>query len=367
MDAQTKVSRGVTQLAFKKETCFYGSILLSVGTKRNDSQPTMCTDGTSVEWNTDFVDSITPDEVKGVLLHEAMHIAFKHMLRFNARNHDLWNIACDYVINNIVHEMDHVLPEGGMFDASFKGMNAEKVYDLIMQDAKQIPMPQWGTFSEPDGSEADKKQVEAVINQKIMVAAAAARARGSLPAEVDSMIKQMQRAEVDLYDVLKRSIGGDQPEDVTFSRPNRKLYAETGIIAPSMQKNSTGNLVVAVDSSGSVSANELSKFLYIMNNLADDLKPESITVITCDTEVKNVTRYERGEEIGEIKIGGRGGTNCTPVFKLIDAESMPVDHMIYFTDMEIWDYPKQPTYPVTWVSSWAEGRPAPFGQTTYLN
>ena len=367
MDAQTKVSRGVTQLAFKAQTCFYGSVLLSVGTQRDDDQPTMCTNGAWVKWNAEFVDRLTPDEVKGVLLHEAMHIVSKHMLRFNARDHELWNIACDYVINNIVKEMGFELPEGGMFDDRFAQMNAEKVYDILVSEAVEVPTPKWGTFEQPVGSDADKKQIEASINQKIMIAAAAARARGTLPDEVDKLIREMQRADVDLYDVLKRTIGGDQPEDLTFSRPHRKMYAEAGIISPSTQKNSTGNLIVAVDSSGSVSANELSKFLHIMNGLADDLKPESITVITCDTEVKNVTRYERGEEIGEIKIGGRGGTCCSPVFNLINRESMPVDHMIYFTDMEIWDYPTAPDYPVTWVSSWLDGRPAPFGQTTYLN
>jgi hypothetical protein len=44
-----------------------------------------------------------------------------------------------------------------------------------------------------------------------------------------------------------------------------------------------------------------------------------------------------------------------------------VDSMIYFSDMEIWDYPEQaPHYPTLWVSSWDQAKPAPFGETTYL-
>jgi len=368
MDAQTKVSRAITQLAFKKETCFYGSILLSVGVRRNDAIPTMCTDGTSVDWNWNFTDSLTPDEVKGVLLHEAMHIVYKHMLRLGSRQHMLWNIATDYVINQHVIGMGLPLPDGALINPIFNGMNAEKVYEQLLENAVQINvMPQWGTFEPPSGSEADMKQVEASIDQKIAVAAASARARGHLPDEVKSLIARMEKASVDLYDVLKRSIGGDQPEDLTFARPHRRSYWETGVITPSVRKDSVGNLIVGIDTSGSVSANELSKFLYIMNALADDLMPESVTVITCDTQVKNVTRYDRGEEIATVKVGGRGGTNCQPVFDLIKKENMPVDHMIYLTDMEIWDYPKHgPDYPVTWVSCDIDAKPAPFGQTTYL-
>jgi predicted metal-dependent peptidase len=369
MDAQTKVSRAITQLAFKKETCFYGSILLSVGVRRDDSVPTMCTDGTCVLWGGDFTDSITPDEVKGVLLHEAMHIVWKHMLRMGSRNPTMWNYATDYVINLEVLKLGLPLPEGGLINPIFKDMNAEKVYQYLLDNAVKIDvMPQWGYFTAPSQSPAEIKQVEASIDQKIMMAAASARARGSLPDEVKRLITQMERASVDLYDVLKRNIGGDQPEDLTFARPNRKAYWEQGVITPSVRKDSVGNLVVAVDSSGSVSSIELSKFLSIMNDLSSDLQPESVTVITCDTQVKNVTRYERGEEIREIKVGGRGGTMCSPVFEIIEREKMHVDHMVYLTDMEIFDYPNgSPHYPVTWVSCDLDGKPAPFGHTAYLN
>jgi predicted metal-dependent peptidase len=369
MDAQMKVSRAITQLAFRKETSFYGSILLSVGVRRDDSIDTMCTDGTCVLWGGDFTDSITPDEVKGVLLHEAMHIVFKHMLRLGTRDFKLWNYATDYVINLQVLKLGLPLPDGGLISPIFGGMNAEKVYQHLLDNAVQVDaMPQWGYFTSPSKSPAEMKQIEASIDQKIMMAATSARARGSLPDEVQRLITEMERTTVDLYDVLKRSIGGDQPEDLTFSRPNRRAYWEQGVITPSVRKDNVGNVVVAVDSSGSVSSIELSKFLSILNDLADDMKPESVTVITCDTQVKNVTRYERGEEIREIKIGGRGGTNCSPVFEIIEREKMHVDHMIYLTDMEIYDYPRVgPDYPVTWVSCDTSGNPAPFGQTTYMN
>lgn len=366
MDAQMKISRGITRLAFNKKTCFYGTILLSIGTREEQSVPTMATDGTVVMWNRSFVDRITPDEVIAVLLHEAMHVAFKHMLRLFNRNMRKWNVATDYMINLLVMEMGFTLPEGALLDPLFDGMNAEKIYDMIEDEHGA---PQWGEFMEPEAAtDAEMKQIEANVNQKIMAAAAVARARGALPAEVSDIIDKINRAEVDLYDYLKRKIGGDQPEDITFARVNRKMFWEAGMIAPNTKRDGIGNVILGVDSSASVSEAELGKFLSIMNSLADDLQPESVTVITCDTEVRNVTRYERGEPIQSIKVGGRGGTNVSPVFDLIKEHDMPVDHMIYLSDMEVWDYPRDaPDYPVTWVSCWLDGKPAPFGDTTYIN
>jgi predicted metal-dependent peptidase len=83
--------------------------------------------------------------------------------------------------------------------------------------------------------------------------------------------------------------------------------------------------------------------------------------------VRTVQRYERGELIEEIKVGGRGGTLVTPVFKYIEENELEVDSMIYLSDLEVWDYPEQaPHYPTLWVSSWDQAKPAPFGETTYL-
>ena len=61
-----------------------------------------------------------------------------------------------------------------------------------------------------------------------------------------------------------------------------------------------GDVVVAVDTSGSVSTAELQQFLGELNNITDDHKPRSVTVITCDADIKSVVRYEQGDIIDTI-------------------------------------------------------------------
>jgi predicted metal-dependent peptidase len=372
MDAQMKMSRAVTQLVVRHP--FFGSMCLSVKVSPDDSIPTMCTDGTSIQWSPAYVDEIPQDECTGVLAHEVVHIVLKHMLRRGDRDPERWNYACDYAVNPILLEAGFKLPEGRLYDPAFANLSAEAIYDRLPDDiGEKAKGSGFGDVVDAKGeqgqdlSPAEQKQMEADIDSKVMMAASAAKAVGKLPAKIDQMIQQMQQAQVDWRDVLRRFIGGDQPDDYSMRRPQRTMYHMAGIVAPSIQKVGAGNIVVGIDTSGSVSHHELTQFLGELNAVSEDTAPTSITVITCDTHVRTVQRYERGELIEEIKVGGRGGTLVTPVFKYIEENELEVDSMIYLSDLEVWDYPEQaPHYPTLWVSSWDQAKPAPFGETTYL-
>jgi predicted metal-dependent peptidase len=98
-----------------------------------------------------------------------------------------------------------------------------------------------------------------------------------------------------------------------------------------------------------------------------ELKPKSVTVITCDSKIQNVIKYDQGDEIKMISADGRGGTCVMPVFNYIKENDLEVDSFIYFTDMGIYDFPtEEQPYPVLWVSTDLRADNAPIGQTTYL-
>ena len=141
----------------------------------------------------------------------------------------------------------------------------------------------------------------------------------------------------------------------------------TGVVSPSIEKIGAGDVVVGIDTSGSVSRRELKFFLGEINAISEDIKPRSITVITCDSKIQTVRRYEQGEEIQKIEINGRGGTRVKPVFDYIEEHDLPVDNMVYLSDLEVFDYPENPPhYPTLWVSSSLSSDAAPWGDTTYL-
>jgi predicted metal-dependent peptidase len=365
MEAQAKVSRAMTRLVVHYP--FFGSIALTLNVAPSEAIPTMATDGKSILWSPAFVDEISLDEVIGVLAHEVMHVVLKHMLRGGNRDPELWNIACDLAINPILKKGGFTLPEGGLFDPQYIGMTAEAIYERLPKD---MQAPAGSNFGEVEDakvrSEAEAQQMEAAINSRVMMAADGARAVGKLPAEIEAMVSKMRQSQVDWRDVLRRFIGGDQPDDYSMRRPNRKLFHTSGIVAPSILHAGAGDIVLGVDTSGSVSNGELSQFLGEMNAISEDMKPRSITVITCDARVQTVRRYEQGEVVERIEVGGRGGTLVSPVFDYIAKHDLPVDNMVYLTDLEVHDFPEQPEYPVLWVASWDDAKPAPWGETTYL-
>ena len=103
-----------------------------------------------------------------------------------------------------------------------------------------------------------------------------------------------------------------------------------------------------------------------MNAITEDQKPRSVTVITCDTKVGTVHRYEQGEVIEKIEINGRGGTRVTPVFDYIEDHQLPCDNFVGLTDLEISDFPDAPDFPVLWVSTDIGSDRAPWGEVAIL-
>jgi len=372
MDAQMKVSRGSTRLVIKFP--FYGSVCLGVRVKPDASVSTMATDGKSILWSPDWVDTIDQEETVGVMAHEVLHIILKHPLRRGNRDPLLWNIATDFAINQILIDAGFKLPEGALIDPQYKGLTAEAIYDRLPEDAKEkygnAVIGEVKDAKKDDGSDmsqAEVKQMEADIDAKIMMAATGAKAVGKMPAFVKDLIEEMERSQVDWRNVMRRFVGGDQPDDYSFRRLHKKMYHMNGMISPTIEKIGAGDVVIGIDTSLSVCKRELSFFLGEINAISEDLKPRSITVITCDARVQTVKRYEQGEEIQMIEIGGRGGTEVKPVFDYIEKHQLPVDNMVYLSDMEIFDYPENPPhYPTLWVSSSMRSDPAPWGETTYL-
>ena len=360
MDAQLKISRCKTRLLLQQP--FWGSLAMATEFIEDNSIPTMCTNGRWVRWSRKFVDGITEEETLGVIVHELAHKALKHMLRRGTREPKKWNYATDYTINLIVIDEGFKLPEDGLFDRKYQGMTSEKVYDLIPDPPE---MPSWGILVD-DMGEDEKAEMDNEIDQQVMNAANAAKAIGKLPAFVDGMLKDMKDAQVDYRDKMRRFFAGEQPDDYTFKKPERKMYHHQRIIAPSVDHKGAGHWVIGVDTSGSVSNKELEHFLGEVNAISTEVQPLSITIIYCSTKINHIDTFEQGDEVTRFKYNDRGGTLVMPVFDYVEKEGLPCDQMVYLTDLEVADFPQRVDYPLLWVSSGGAGYAAPIGETVRI-
>jgi|TARA_R100000455_G_scaffold28279_1_gene17748 predicted metal-dependent peptidase len=132
------------------------SMLLPLKLIEDETKPTMATDGRKIYYSPDYVQRISHEEIQTVLVHEALHVRLEHHLRMGNRNHELWNIACDYVINGyLVDVLNMPLPEGGLYDPRFKGMSAEKVYAILDDELDQEQDQNDESNSNQSGNDSD--------------------------------------------------------------------------------------------------------------------------------------------------------------------------------------------------------------------
>jgi hypothetical protein len=133
---------------------FFGTLLFRLGAQARSSIATMATDGVSLYFNPQFVETLSAAEIAGTLAHEVMHPALQHHTRRGGRNPRRWNMACDYAINPMLLDAGLTLPKDVLLDNRFRGMSAERIYNLL-EEEEQNQSPSSDAESESQDDAAD--------------------------------------------------------------------------------------------------------------------------------------------------------------------------------------------------------------------
>ncbi len=369
---------------------FFGSLAMRLRTvERTQGIPTAATDGVSVFWNPGFFASLTREEAKFVVAHETMHCALGHMFRENGRNHNAWNIACDYALNPVLIKAGLKMPKDCLFDEKYDGMSAEQIYSLRKttnpEDATS-PMfmvgigdgstgdPQdgpggakisTGSFSAPPSGEADTPSE--ILAQDwasaLEQAASVAQKIGKLPGGFVDMIEGSRTPTIPWQGVLAQFVTNAIASDVTWNRPNRRLISQ-GIYLPGVLKENIGEIVVFIDSSGSTTLEMQEDFAAELTSILHTCHPEKIHVVYVDAEVQDVREYTTDDTQIDLSIPGRGGTMFAPAFAWVEEQGIQPLCALYMTDLDNFDgVPPEPTYPVMWVTPDFITKKGPFGET----
>jgi predicted metal-dependent peptidase len=140
-------------------------------------------------------------------------------------------------------------------------------------------------------------------------------------------------------------------------RPNRR-HLWTGLYLPGVVREGTGEVAIAVDCSGSVSARQLRLFEAEARSILEGQRPERVYVLYFDAAVHKVDTYEAGQRIDLIPVGG-GGTEFGPCFDWLDEHGILPQTLVFLTDLYGSFPPSAPAYPVLWASTGSQK--APFG------
>lgn len=345
---------------------FFGTLCLRLKVVEWE-QETGATDGVHLFYNPKWFEKLTDMERIGFLAHEVLHVVFLHITRRNERDATKWNVACDYAINNYLVAEGFILPKGGLVDPQYNDMTAEAIYSMLPdQDSKLLdPGKCGGVMDHPgtDGTSGKTSAIEAGLTVAIHQAAEAAKAQGKLSGTMESVISDITDPKVDWKAVLARFLRANNKSDFTWVRPNRRFIAR-GMYLPSLHNPCLEEIVVAVDTSGSISDDELTQFTTETSYILHELAPERVQFLQCDTEVQNATEYTRESLPLKVTYEGRGGTKFSPVIDYVNENYPNTAALVYLTDLESDDFGDKPHYPVLWVTT--NETNAPFGEVIQM-
>jgi predicted metal-dependent peptidase len=398
LTAEQKLVRARTQLLLKHP--FFGTLCVRLKLMPAPI-PTMATDGRRLVYSPSFVEGIKPAELEGVLAHEVLHCALAHHCRRGQRDLDLWNRAADYAVNPILLGSGMVLPAGVLVDPAFADLSAEEIYARLTKmqqggggaldpgeqpgpgtgasnlgptaggspgDKKAQQMPRPGAVGEvmdavgEDGkstSQAERLRQQCEWSIAGEQALRSAKMCGHEPAGVERALGNARNRGVDWRSVLRDFISSSRPTDYSWTPPNRR-HAGRGVYLPSVVMSGAGEIVIAVDTSGSIGAEELDQFGAEITAIAEEVQPDCIHVAYCDAAVQSVQEFVPPETIILSPRGG-GGTDFRPPFEWVEERGITPACLIYLTDLCCRSYPEPPEYPVLWVTN--SQRTAAFGET----
>lgn len=353
---------------------FFATLALRLEVKEiNDpSIPVMGTDGQYLYYNPKGVLDLAEPEIVGVIIHEVLHCAFQHMFRRHHRKHDKWNQACDYVINSIILQERFSLPEGRLFNRKFDGQSAEEIYDKLPDPSSKGGAGNgatgWdfgasidpGTDKSDEGKSRSPSEVAAMAKDWEIAtkqAAHIAKSQGTLPGYLGTLIDELLQPQIPWRQQLWRFFNQRVPDRHSWNKPNRRLIS-SGTYIPSRTKVPTGDVVIAVDTSGSVSDEELQLFASEIQEIHKSLQPRKLYVADVDTEIKDRVKEYGPYDTPVFEYHGRGGTAFEPVFEWVEENNIQCDALVYLTDGYASWPEHEPNYPVLWVITNHERKPA---------
>ncbi len=402
---ETKLSAARTRLILDKP--FLGALVLRLPMLK--ANPGWCkttaTDAKTFYYNEDYINQLSLEQTQFILAHEALHCALSHFSRRQHRIKHRWDLACDFAINPILIKDGFTPTADALYMDVFDDMTAEEIYPLLDEmdnkqtedqhiydddDASQDQQePQTGNSKsqqtptgEGAGQEAEldenlgggaaqppplngeeKEQLSVQWRQRMAGAAQQAMQAGKMSGAMARLVDHLLQPQLPWRMLLARYMTSIARDDYNYSRPSRR---EGTAILPSL-RSAQVNVVVAIDTSGSISAAEIEEFMAEVDAIKGQVKAR-ISLLACDQALDEDApwEYESWDSFqAPKKFHGGGGTSFTPVFDWLVADLRQVDLLVYFTDAEGTFPSLEPNYPVIWL---VKGKArVPWGQRIQLN
>lgn len=352
--------------------------------------PTACVDKHgNIYFNAEFFEGLSEDMIHFVLSHEVMHLLLDHHSRLGGRQAFLWNVAGDVLINEMLLEHFHtqgvnlnlsqyITSRSLNFQIDHNTVTTEEVYELIVKNnsGKGLGKGEKGgiegsddlaNFDHGDGPEGQtiREASEATPeNAKEwadagLEAATRSRMAGNCPAFMERQIDKLLNPEIAWNEVLayylRQKFCMSSRNRHTFTPPNRR-YLYQDVILTSRTGTKKPSIAFSIDTSGSMSQQDISKGIAEMDAIRKMYKVP-VYLMEADYHVHKAKWVSPNEEIPSLT--GGGGTSFVPVMEHLKENKPDVDVLVYFTD-GYGDFGNDPGFDVLWVIN--SGVTPPYGK-----
>ncbi len=384
MSVEQKIAKAKTRLVVRHP--YFGMLASRLECEAADLEAFL-SDGRVLQYNERYFAQEPIDTIEFALANSVMHHILSHENRRLSRQGWLWQLATDYAINAMLKENGFLIPERANYEERFAGMYAEEIYaqlkDEIQNEDYNDDESNEEGFNEQNKNRlkeqepqkgSDKKneplplppaelapEIEQEWARAMEEALKKAQEQGEKPGGIERLFRILQRQSVDWRSELYSAINRHLKSDYTFARPNKKAICG-GIYLPSTCSERL-DIVVAIDSSGSVDEDLLGRFVAELEALLLSFPDTAVDLLICDARIQGVYRFLTGETL-EFSLKGGGGTDFRPVFDYIEREGLQPSLLIYFTDAKGTFPASEPPYETIWVLN--EAREVPFGRIIFL-
>jgi predicted metal-dependent peptidase len=319
---------------------------------------TACTNGAEVLINPNYFGDLPPAQQAGLIAHEALHCALRHIgraQRYVATPADQarWNVAADIVVNGACARAGLELPVGGIRDRAREHMSVEDIYRALKENTRRHKMGrdlgarlrdldvEGGVLGEC--SSRDEIDWAKIIRRADMLA----RRFGGRDVGSDSLgigrelQEALGEAQVDWRSVLWHLLSETPNDWMGWDR--RQIWR--GGYFPRLEGCSL-RAVVGIDTSGSVGQQLLLYFLSELSGISQVVDKLEIDLYWTDTRLHGPVRVNAATDIALLVPRGGGGTDLGPLFRRAEKtaaeEGLARLPVIYLTDGLGPTLPKEP-------------------------
>ena len=344
------------------ENPYFGTLVTTLEFRENENIANKRNLGDIFEYNPEYLEVLSIDEVTTLLANSAMHQALFHGERGEGKVSSVWQLASDYAINDLLVENGFMLPPMANYSSRFERLYTEQIYTTLLGeldiDEDDEPQEEQEQEVEQVGEEILTQEEYELILEQLGVKL---EKQGDLPKGIERFVTSNRNPQISWREELYRYVNVHAKSDYRMFPPSKKhLYR--GIALPSIYGEEL-KIAVAIDTSASIDDELLNLFLTELEEIMQIFTHYMIELIECDATIQNIQQLTPHEPLVSTFKGG-GGTDFSPVFEHLEMSYEDFKFLIYFTDGQgkFPDY--LPNIDVLWVMP--QMGDIPFGEILVL-